>query len=82
MKLDNLSKGERFIVDWQYRMLGGFFSSLAEALTRADTVNREKLRRAFPDETQAMIDYKETDGWWENVIKKANLDNNKEEGVM
>ena len=71
MKLENPSKGELFVVEWQYRMLGGFFTGLAEIISRADAVNTEKLRKGFPDEVDAVKNYLNTPGWWEQLQEKA-----------
>jgi len=70
MNFNNLTKGERFVVDWQYDLGGSFAKYLAFAISKADTTNREKLRKGFPEEVQAMYDYQNTAGWWENVESK------------
>ena len=70
MKLDGLSHGERFIVDWQYHMAGGFKQALVEAMCRADDTNLAKLALAFPEETEAFILYSRKDGWWPDLQNK------------
>jgi hypothetical protein len=40
--LDKLSKGERFIVDWQYHMAGDFATALVGAIMMADTWNKHR----------------------------------------
>ena len=71
MSLAKLTKGERFIIDWQYGISGGFYTALAEAIARADDVNLSKLRKGFPDEVDAFLSYSRVDGWWERVRAKA-----------
>ncbi|MFA5870169.1 MAG: hypothetical protein WC941_10775 [Candidatus Bathyarchaeia archaeon] len=53
-----LTRGEGFIVEWQTRMLGGFFSNLALTLAYADEDNLALLELAFPDEARAMREWK------------------------
>ena len=54
MKRENLTKGELFIVDWQYDLCGDFKRNLAMAIARADWENRNKLSLGFPEEVLAM----------------------------
>lgn len=72
MNLKNLTKGERFVVDWQYDMAGSFKESLAETIIRADSYNASMLALGFPDEVTAMYNYLNTDGWWAKVQAKLN----------
>ena len=73
MKLDDLTESERFIVKWQYSMLGGFKSALVLAIAKADTDNRARLERGFPNEVDGYRRFAEEYGWWENVQRKAGL---------
>ncbi len=71
MNLDKLNKSEKFIFDWQYRLLGHFKTALIEAICRADDDNLEKLSLGFPDEVKGYINYAQTPGWWKEVQLKA-----------
>ncbi len=73
MSIEKLTKGERFVFEWQHRMAGGFAGMLALTIGKADSFNREKLRLGYPEEVEAMINFYETEGWCETVQKKANL---------
>lgn len=73
MNLENLTDGELFVVEWQYRMLGGFGQALAMCISKADNNNLSKLEMGFPSETRAMKAYMHQDGWWETVQKKAGI---------
>ena len=73
MNLKNLTVGERFIIDWQYRMAGSFKETLAHAFGIADGQNFNKLKKGFPDEAQAFYDYQNTKGWWDAVKAKAEI---------
>jgi len=70
MDIGVLDKGERFIVDWQYRLGGSFTTALAQAIAAADTKNLARLHLGFPDEVKAFVNFSTEDGWWENVQKK------------
>ncbi|MEO1943170.1 MAG: hypothetical protein ABGY11_02615 [Candidatus Thioglobus sp.] len=65
-----VTKGEQFVWDWQYRSLGGFKSKLADCISHADTGNQKKLVKAFPEEAQAIIDFQSKQGYWESVERK------------
>ena len=72
-----LTKGEKFIYDWQYDLLGSFNKSLAEAISRADGYNFSKLRLGFPNETDAMWNFQNTENWWEDLEDKVEQNRNK-----
>ena len=65
-----LDRGEQFVWDWQYRLLGGFKESLAHTIQQADTNNQMKLLLAFPVEVQAIIDYQSKEGYWTSIQDK------------
>ena len=71
MERENLSKGELFVLDWQMGRSGSFFSSLAEAMIRADGYNTSRLSLGFPEEVLAMYNFQNTAGWWEDVQERA-----------
>jgi hypothetical protein len=66
-----LNTGERFVFEWQYGMQGDFKAALVVAILKADTMNKARLARAFPDEVQAVVAYQTIDGWWQAVEEKA-----------
>lgn len=70
MNLENLTKGERFIVDWQYHMAGNFRKALVEAIARADHFNLARLALGFPEEVKAYQNFANKDGWWDRVLEK------------
>jgi len=65
--IHDLDKGQKFIWEWQYRTLGGFDTSLAEALSKSDGGNRDKLRKGFPEYADAMDSFQTDSGWWDRV---------------
>ena len=68
---EQLTRGERFILEWQYRMHGGFFTALTDAICKADDGNLIKLGMGFPDEVDAYRKFSGEDGWWQEVQAKA-----------
>jgi len=67
---DEITPGERFIYEWQYGQLSHFKEALVELLMRADADNLEKMKKAFPDETEAFINYRNIPDWWPSVTEK------------
>ena len=66
----HLDHYEAFIYLWQYRHLGGFYQSLAEAIARADTGNLERLAKGYPIEVEGYRRFANEPGWWSNVQRK------------
>ena len=56
---------------WQYGILGGFESTLWNAITRADGHNLNALGKGFPDEVNGYKKYTSEAGWFEGVRNKA-----------
>ena len=73
IQYDNLSKGEAFLVNWQYRVLKGEAKQLAQAIAKADSGNREVFSYFFPEYTQAITDFQSKSGYWPAVEVKAGL---------
>ena len=67
----DLTKGEKFIFDWQYNQLNTFGYALIELLKLSEIVELNKLSRGFPDEVTGFMDYSYSPGWWTFVQKKA-----------
>ena len=67
----NLTKGEMFIWEWQYRTHGSFHEGLAKLLSIADTGNFKRLAKGFPEEAEAMDNFHHTDDWWADVQDRA-----------
>lgn len=62
--------GEKFIINWQYRQLGSFKFTLAEAMARADKKNLSAFAKGFPEEAEAMTKFKLETNWWDNVNRR------------
>lgn len=69
MSYKDLSKGEQFIFDWQYKKLGptSFKGHLAAAMAKADNDNLYQLFLGFPEEAEAMANFHHKKGWWDRV---------------
>lgn len=77
LKQHGFTAQEICIVRWQLEDYGGFYTALMEAITRADLINIEKLRKGFPVEVGAMIKFKAMppDGepdFYEEIATKLN----------
>jgi len=46
---------EKWVVKWQYRLLGDFETALAEAICRADDGNLDRLARGFPNQVAGFL---------------------------
>jgi hypothetical protein len=67
-----LTKGERFVYNWQYGYLGDCFDGqLAKLIAKSDNKNRTKLYKGFPEETEAVTWFQSKEGWWDGVQDKA-----------
>lgn len=42
--------GEKWVVRWQFGLLGGFYAALADVISRADQENLSLLECGFPQE--------------------------------
>ena len=73
IQYENLSKGEAFIINWQYRVLKGEAMELADAIAKSDTSNRFRFDYFFPKFTQANEDFQSKSGYWPAVEVKAGL---------
>ena len=71
MPIENLNPAERFIWEWRRGRVSDFRRALIHTIQRADVQNLEKLRLGFPDEVEAWVSYKQVDGWWDEVQRKA-----------
>ena len=81
VNLDNLDPDERAVFMWQYgyHEKFTFYWYLWEAFKTADDNNIGLLGYGFPIERQGLKKYREWDGWWKDVEKKAVLQPKTEE---
>jgi hypothetical protein len=68
---DKLDETERAVVEWQYRLCGGFKSALWDAIARADEGNLARLRLGFPHEVDGFLKFSRLPGWWPEVQERA-----------
>ncbi len=54
---DKFTDGERWIIKWQFRLLGDFETALVGAIARADEGNLYKLRLGFPMQVEAYLEW-------------------------
>jgi len=70
---NSLTEGEKFIVKWQYNMLGSFESALVSVIQRADIINLSRLILGFPEEVEAFLSFGTIKEWWPEVQKRAGI---------
>ena len=68
---EELTKGEIFLIDWQFRNSGSFMNNLATLIGKADSTNKTKLAAGFPEEVTAVNRFYNWEGYWEEVVNKA-----------
>lgn len=75
--MKELTKGERFIFNWQYRLedKNSFKGLLARVMAKADSGNLMALSQGFPEEAEAMNNFHTKEGWWERVEDKGRAEN-------
>lgn len=71
MNTANITHGEAALLRWQYRHSGGFEQKLFDLICEADTYNLANLRKAFPEEVEAYLNYATTKGYWANLKQRA-----------
>lgn len=49
------SEPDKWVIKWQYRLLGDFETALAECITRADDHNLDLLARGFPVQVHGFL---------------------------
>ena len=70
---NKLNDGERHLVDWVIEIGGDFYKHLFICLAHADRTNRVRFSMAFPEETQAFMNYSTVSGWWQKLEKRLEL---------
>lgn len=54
---------------------GGFTTTLIKTIFAADSTNREKLARAFPDLVEVIEKYNKESGYWQDLVYRWNQEN-------
>ncbi len=57
LRNDQFTDGEKWIIQWQFRLLGDFETALIDAITRADEGNLMKLALGFPMQVDAYLEW-------------------------
>ena len=69
---DQWTAAEKWVIKWQYRLLGDFNTALATAIVRADDTNLFKLGLGFPDQVHGFLAWSRGD--LGERLRKAGLD--------
>jgi len=67
---ESLDRGTQRLIEWQYHCCGDFTRELFQIIARADPVNLERLRRGFPLEVEAFVNYSRVAGWWQAIERE------------
>lgn len=69
-----ITDAEMRLYYWQRGTAGSFTSALFELIGKADTFNKYKLSKGFPDEVAVFIRYQEEQGYWDKLKSKIEKD--------
>lgn len=64
-----MNAGERKLKEYLDDISGSFYRALFNAIFKADQFNLQRLKMGFPEEVQAVIDYRTVHGYIENVLE-------------
>jgi hypothetical protein len=70
VNLSDLTAEEYVVVEWQYRLCGGFKTALWDAISKADEGNLIRLAKGFPVEVGGYRRFSREEGWWQRVEAK------------
>lgn len=65
-----MTEGEIKLCEWQYELSGGFYSSLFNTMSHADSFNLMRLSVGFPEEVEAFRRFGNEEGYWESLQKE------------
>jgi len=65
-----LTEEERIVYEWQHERDGHFQHLLMNAISKADSINLENIRRGFPIHVRAYERFAHERGWYESVEHK------------
>jgi len=68
---EDLTQGQMFIIEWQYRSIGDFKKALIELMCLADDRNLERIAKGYPVEARAYTCYKSQEDWWQSTQEQA-----------
>lgn len=68
--MNEVTETEMLLFYWQNGTAGSFSSALFELIGRADTFNKWKLAKGFPEEVAVFVRYQEEQGYWEDLCKR------------
>ena len=73
-----MNTGERKFCENQKNMSGSFYSALFSAMRLADKHNLEKIAQGFPEEAEALRNYRKVPGYWDQLMREWNDEVNNE----
>jgi hypothetical protein len=67
-----IGTAEKWVIKWQYRLLGDFETALAHAIALADERNLQRLNDGFPTQVSGFLAWSQGD--LAQRLRKAGLD--------
>jgi hypothetical protein len=67
-----MNEGEKKLMFYRRGMEGSFYTALFDAIYKADNQNKERLRKGFPEEVDAVFRVQNEPGYAENLEKEFN----------
>lgn len=67
-----MTKAEQKFMFYKNGMEGSFFTALFDAMEKADHVNLNRLKSAFPDEAYVVERYRDEHGYFQKLEREFN----------
>lgn len=67
-----MNESEKKLMFYRHSMEGSFYTALFDAIYKADNQNKEKLRKGFPEEVEAVSRVQNEPGYIEDLEKEFN----------
>lgn len=65
-----LEKAEQELYYWYTGSKSNFTGILYTLIAKADSINKEKLRKSYPKEVQVMSDFQNLPNYWDEVQER------------
>lgn len=62
-----LNEGEKRLIEFMFQISGGFYTDFFKCAMKADTFNKAKLAKGFPEEIEALKRYQNEIGYWDEI---------------
>jgi hypothetical protein len=73
-KKDFVTEAEREFCFFKLGLSGSFMTSLIDTAFKADIHNQYKLAKGFPELMEVVMKYQTERGYWQDLVKRFNID--------